>query len=162
MSYEEPERFFGKYRGTVTDNKDPQKIGRIQANVPAIFGDHNSGWALPCTPYAGADVGLFCIPPIGAMVWIEFESGNPEKPIWTGGFWNENETPDNSADPEIKYLKTDTTTIILNDKEKSITLDTSDVKIIINKDGIELSNSSQKIKIGASSVSINDGALEIT
>ncbi|MDR0493413.1 MAG: phage baseplate assembly protein V [Nitrososphaerota archaeon] len=162
---DDSERYFGKYRGTVTENQDPLKIGRIRANVPAIFGDNNSGWALPCTPYAGAEVGFFCIPPKNAMVWIEFESGNPEKPIWTGGFWNEGETPDKSASPDIKILKTNTATITLDDTSgaENITLETaSGLKIVMDQKGIELSNGSQKIKIGSSGVTINDDALEIT
>jgi len=72
--------FFGKYRGTVADNSDPQKRGRIKARVPDIFGNEDSGWALPSLPYAGDGVGLFLIPPADAWVWIEFEGGNPDKP----------------------------------------------------------------------------------
>ena len=156
--------FFGKYRGVVTDNKDPLKLGRIRAKVPVIFGENDSGWALPCSPYAGKNVGFFCIPPIDALVWIEFESGNPETPIWTGGFWKDGETPDESASPDIKILKTDTNTIKLDDTSgaENVTIETNaGLKIVLNQDGIELSNSSQKIKIASSGVSINDGALEV-
>ncbi|MCL2643475.1 MAG: phage baseplate assembly protein V [Candidatus Bathyarchaeota archaeon] len=158
------QRFFGKYRGTVTDNQDPLKLGRIRAKVPVIFGENDSGWALPCTPYAGKKVGFFFIPPVDAMVWIEFESGNPQIPIWTGCFWGKDDTPDETASPDIKILKTETNTITLDDTSgsESITLETeSGLKIIMNQEGIELSNSSQKIKIGSSGISINDGALEV-
>ena len=157
-------KFFGKYRGTVTDNQDPLKIGRIRATIPAIFGEHESGWALPCTPYAGKNVGLFCIPPIEAMVWIEFESGNPQKPIWTGCFWGDGDTPEESASPDIKILKTETATIKLDDTSGSenITLETeSGLKMVMDQNGIELSNGSQKIQINSSGISINDGALEV-
>jgi uncharacterized protein involved in type VI secretion and phage assembly len=159
-----PRRYFGKYRGTITDNQDPLKLGRIRAKVPVIFGDNDSGWALPCTPYAGKGVGLFCIPPTGSMVWIEFESGNPQTPIWTGCFWGNGDTPEESASPDTKILKTATTTIKLDDTSgsESILLETtSGLKIVMDKEGIELSNSSQKIKISSSGVSINDGALEV-
>ena len=67
--------FYGKYRGTVVDNSDPNGIGRVKACVPDIFGDEDSGWALPSLPYAGDGVGLFLIPPVDAWVWIEFEGG---------------------------------------------------------------------------------------
>ena len=165
-------RYFGKYRGKVTENEDPKKLGRIRAEVPAVFGEHQSDWALPCTPYAGKNVGLFCIPPIDAMVWIEFEAGNPEIPIWTGCFWGSGDTPEESASPDIKTLKTDAATITLNDTSgsESITIETSSgLKIVMDQNGIELSNSSQKIVLGSSNitingssgVSINDGALEV-
>ncbi len=79
--------FLGKFRGRVIDNDDPLKLGRIKAKVPDVFGDEESGWALPCFPVAGPGMGLFMVPPVDAWVWIEFEYGKPEKPIWTGGFF---------------------------------------------------------------------------
>ena len=80
-------RFFGKYRGMVLDNRDPMQIGRIMAQVPDVLGESPSGWALPCTPAAGTQAGVFIAPPIGSQVWMEFERGDPDYPIWTGGFW---------------------------------------------------------------------------
>jgi len=70
------DRFYGKYRGLVTDNQDPMQIGRIQASVPEVLGDVRTGWAVPCAPYAGTNAGLYAIPAVGAGVWIEFEAGN--------------------------------------------------------------------------------------
>ena len=69
--------FFGKYRGQVTNNVDPEMRGRIQVQVPAVLGEGRNSWALPATPYGGDGVGFFAIPPIGANVWVEFEGGNP-------------------------------------------------------------------------------------
>jgi hypothetical protein len=79
--------FFGKYRGTVVNNIDPMQIGRIQAMVPDVAGLLPSSWAMPCLPVAGLNMGLFTVPPVGAGVWIEFERGDPDYPIWVGGFW---------------------------------------------------------------------------
>ena len=78
---------YGKYRGTVAGNEDPQRIGRIQALVPAVWGNAPGPWATPCLPMAGLNAGLFAIPPIGAGVWIEFETGDPASPVWVGGYW---------------------------------------------------------------------------
>src|SRR4029450_11270491 len=80
-------RFYGKHRGTVENNLDPVGQGRIQVRVPAILQDSSLSWAIPCGPYAGPGVGFFMTPPIGAQVWVEFEGGDPEYPIWSGGFW---------------------------------------------------------------------------
>ena len=81
------ERFFGKYRGLVIDNIDPLQIGRVLAEVPSVLGETPSSWAMPCVPGAGIQAGVFIAPPIGSQVWIEFEQGDPDYPIWTGGFW---------------------------------------------------------------------------
>jgi uncharacterized protein involved in type VI secretion and phage assembly len=78
---------YGKYRGTVINNVDPMQIGRLQAMVPDVAGFVPSTWAMPCLPMAGINSGVFTVPMIGAGVWIEFERGNPDYPIWTGGFW---------------------------------------------------------------------------
>ena len=115
-------RFFGKYRGIVQDNKDPNELGRILATVPAISAMAKN-WALPCTPYAGKDVGLYTIPPIGAKVWIEFEGGDPTFPIWSGCFWQEDEPPTeigtNADDPsQVKVMKTRVATIWIDDTDE--------------------------------------------
>ena len=80
-------RYYGKYRGLVIDNLDPLQTGRIMAQVPAMAGEIPSTWALPCVPAAGIQAGIFIVPPIGAQVWVEFEQGDPDYPVWTGGFW---------------------------------------------------------------------------
>jgi uncharacterized protein involved in type VI secretion and phage assembly len=84
-------RFYGKYRGIVIDNQDPQKLGRIKVKVPSVLGDNVvSGWATPCSPYGGAaNQGFLFIPDVGAGVWTEFEEGDLEFPIWAGTFWSQ-------------------------------------------------------------------------
>jgi hypothetical protein len=80
-------RYYGKYRGTVIENIDPEQIGRVLLQVPDVLGETPSSWALPCVPAAGIQSGVFVVPPIGSQVWVEFEQGDPDYPIWTGGFW---------------------------------------------------------------------------
>lgn len=94
-------RYFGKHRGYVVDNQDPDNRGRIKVQIPSILGSASTGWALPCLPFAGYNQGLFTLPSIGAAVWIEFEGGDLNFPIWTGGFWaNPSDLPEEvSTDP---------------------------------------------------------------
>jgi len=80
-------RYYGKYRGTVINNIDPEQRGRIMAMVPDVLGITPSSWAMPCVSIAGKQAGVFMVPQIGAGVWIEFEQGDPDYPIWVGGFW---------------------------------------------------------------------------
>lgn len=103
-------------------------MGRIHATVPAVFGDLDSGWALPCVPYAGDGVGFYMIPPVGAGVWIKFEAGNLSSPVWSGCWWAGGQVP-NDATPDIRIIKTDAHTITLDDTSGSEQIE------ILHKDG---------------------------
>jgi uncharacterized protein involved in type VI secretion and phage assembly len=82
------EKRYGKCRGIVTDNKDPQKRGRLKLLVHSVLADQDTDWALPCLPYGGAaQQGMFMVPEIDAQVWVEFEEGDIHRPIWVGTFW---------------------------------------------------------------------------
>lgn len=157
--------FFGKFRGVVTDNNDPNGLGRIRANVPDVLGENKSGWALPALPYAGNRVGLFLIPEPNTSVWIEFEHGDPDYPIWSGCFWATGEVPVTPASADKKVLKTAAGTLTFDDTSgsNSITIEMgTTLKIKMDQQGIEISNGSQKIVVSSSSVSVDDGALEVT
>jgi hypothetical protein len=76
--------FFGKYRAVVWNNIDPNMLGRIQVQVPGVAATPLLNWAQPCFPIAGLGMGFFAVPVIGAGVWVEFEQGDPDHPIWVG------------------------------------------------------------------------------
>lgn len=103
-------RYYGKYRGFVADNEDPEKRGRLRVRVPSLLGDSQTGWALPCLPYGGlADQGLFLVPDLDAQLWVEFEEGNLDRPIWVGTFWQQSsDVPSEAAlsPPTTRLLKT--------------------------------------------------------
>jgi uncharacterized protein involved in type VI secretion and phage assembly len=80
-------QFVGKYRGVVLNNVDPMQMGRLQVQVPDVAGVAPASWAMPCVPLAGIQSGLFGLPGIGAGVWVEFEHGSADYPIWVGCFW---------------------------------------------------------------------------
>lgn len=81
------EKFYGKYRGTVLNNIDPMMQGRLQVMVPDVAGLLPVTWALPCVPLAGIQSGMVALPPVQSGVWIEFEHGDPDYPVWVGCFW---------------------------------------------------------------------------
>jgi type VI secretion system (T6SS) baseplate-like injector VgrG len=83
----ETKKYYGKYRGTVLQNIDPMQMGRIQVIVPDVSSVLPSSWAMPCVPIAGKQMGSYFVPQIGSGVWVEFEQGDPDYPIWTGCFW---------------------------------------------------------------------------
>jgi uncharacterized protein involved in type VI secretion and phage assembly len=160
--------FYGKYEGTVDQNFDPLGKGRLLVKVPTVFRD-GAVWAEPCVPYAGPDVGFFMMPPKDAHVWVEFAGGNTNRPIWSGCFWGENESPPVSVSPvaeKKKVLKTDTCTLTLDDTPGlgGITIETSDgQKIKLTATGIEIDNGlNATIKLSGPTVKINGQALEVT
>ena len=120
-------RFFGKYRGLVMTNVDPLNMGRLQAMVPEVLGETPSSWASPCTPYAGTGAGQFTMPAIGAGVWIEFEAGDPSRPIWTGSWWASGELPMDEKGTQVQFntkiLRTDFGLMLaMDDVGQTITL----------------------------------------
>ena len=121
------DRFYGKYRGLVAINVDESRQGRIKAIVPEVLGVTPSTFALPCTPYAGVQAGLFTVPMVGSGVWIEFEAGDVTRPIWSGCWWGSAEVPLNeSGDASTfvnKVLRTDTGLMLaFNDAAQTITM----------------------------------------
>jgi len=122
------DRFYGKYRGLVTINVDPQKRGRLKALVPEVLGEVPSSWAMPCAPYAGTTSGFFAIPPVGAGVWIEFEAGDVSRPIWSGAWWGSGELPIDESGaqaqaPTTKILRTELgLMLVLDDLKQTITV----------------------------------------
>jgi hypothetical protein len=162
-------QFFGKYRGKVENNIDPMLLGRCQVSVPAVLGEGRLSWALPCAPYAGSGVGLFLIPPVGANVWVEFEGGDTDYPIWSGCFWGVAEPPAVPAIPQMKVLKTDGVTLTISDLPGAggLTIEVGPpvvpipLKLVFNASGIELNNGAASVKLSPVSVSLNNGALEV-
>jgi hypothetical protein len=159
------QQLYGKYRGVVTDNNDLTGRGCVRAKLPA-FDDLELGWALPCSPYAGDGVGLFLIPPKGANVWIEFEGGDVESPIWCGCFWDLLKAPVIPALPFKKVLKTDSATITLDDTPGigKVTIETkTGFAISLGPTGLEIKNPmGASITMTGPKVAINGTALEVT
>ena len=98
-------RFFGKYRGTVVNALDPEIRARLQVVVPDVLGTQPTTWAMPAAPYAGSQAGFIAIPPVGSGVWVEFERGDPDYPIWSGGWWGAaGELPPLAATPGVNQI----------------------------------------------------------
>jgi uncharacterized protein involved in type VI secretion and phage assembly len=166
-------QFLGKFRGTVADNNDIEKRGRLKVNVPAVLGDITSGWALPCFPFAGSGTGFFGVPPVGALVWVEFEGGNLEYPVWVGCFYGFTaDVPTDTLlvlDPSqvVVMATSGGNKIVINDTPGplgGITLEiSSGAKICINDVSITIDNGKGgKIEMMGPQVSVNSGALEVT
>lgn len=156
-------RFYGKFRGFVVDNADPEQLGRLKLRVPSVLGnDVVTGWAMPCVPYGGdADQGFLFIPEVDAGVWIEFEEGDLEFPIWVGTFWSkpggESELPKpNNADGAEQDSVQDPPTrkIIKTKKGHTIQLEDADGEEMVTI--VEAING-QVITMNQDGITITDG-----
>jgi uncharacterized protein involved in type VI secretion and phage assembly len=162
-------QYFGKYKGTVVDNLDPLKRGRLFVTVPAVLGT-TPVWAIACVPYAGPNLGFYAIPENGTGVFVEFEAGDVGYPIWTGCFWNENDVDAADADPKIKFLKTNKFTLRIDDGNGEIIIENdsgSQIKItaqeILHKSSTVKQEASggRKTELSAASFKVNDGSMEV-
>lgn len=112
--------FYGKYRGVVVSNQDPEKLGRLKVNVPQVSGKNiMETWAWPSGLVGGDGFGTFFIPPKGASVWVTFENGDPSHPIWEGGHWARGQTPAvaQRARPDNRVFQTKNWILEMDDEE---------------------------------------------
>lgn len=154
--------FYGKYRGMVADVDDPEKMARIKAQVPEIYKEETSPWALPAAPFAGPQHGFVFIPEVGDGVWIEFEGGDPSRPIWTGGWWASGELPD-PADTKVRTIATKPGhKLVLDDDKKEIQLLHSGGALMkMTDDDIALTIGQSEVKMTSDSITLKIGAAEI-
>ena len=171
MSEGDTRRYYGKYRGTVVNNVDPMQEGRLMVQVPDVAGMTPSSWAKPCLPFTGRQMGMWAIPQIGAGVWVEFEQGDPDYPIWTGGwFGSAADVPALAlaappATPNFVVQSQAQNTIMISDTPgQGILLKTvSGAFISISELGITLSNGQgAMITMSGPTVVVNQGALTVT
>lgn len=168
-----PKKYFGKYRGTVLNNIDPLQTGRLLVQVPDVFGLGISSWAIACVPLTGKQMGAWFVPQIGAGVWVEFEKGDPDYPIWSGCWWGSAAEPPALAlaglpvSPSIVLQTAGQNTLMISDvpgPAGGIMLKTlTGAMISITDIGITLSNGKgASIIMMGPTVTINAGALMVT
>lgn len=163
-------QFLGKYRGKVVQNLDPYQKGRVQVEVPDVLGVSTLSWAMPCVPYAGQSCGIYAVPPPGANVWVEFEGGSADRPIWTGCFWDDGETPPLALVPPLPLAHILLQTVAQNlihisdGPTGGITMQTTTgAMILINASGITISNGrGAVITLAGNTTDINGGGLTVT
>jgi uncharacterized protein involved in type VI secretion and phage assembly len=167
-----PTKYYGKYRGTVLNNLDPLQMGRLQVQVPDVFGLGTSSWAVACVPLAGKQMGAWFVPQIGAGVWVEFEKGDPDYPIWSGCWWGSAAEPPAlalaglPASPSIVLQTSGQNTLMISDAPGPaggiLLKTTTGALIAINDIGITISNGKgATILLTGPTVDVNAGALTV-
>jgi uncharacterized protein involved in type VI secretion and phage assembly len=173
-----PGRYLGKYRATVYLNVDPELRGRLQLMIPDVLGEIPSTWAEACVPLAGPTgppMGVYLVPPIGAGVWVEFEQGDLNYPIWTGCRWGaQSDVPTMAkaglpASPNIVLQTLGQQVLVISDMPPSpasggiMLQSATKATILVNDSGIYISNGKgASINLVGPTVNINNGALAVT
>ncbi|WP_104181691.1 phage baseplate assembly protein V [Arthrobacter sp. B0490] len=164
--------YYGKFRGVVVSNADTTGRGRIQVSVSDVAPDNITDWAEPCIPFAGRQAGMWCVPDIGASVWVEYEQGDPNRPIWAGCRWGDtSEAPSlaTGTPAPISHVVIQTSgqnTIMISDAPGPaggiLLKSNSGGTITINDTGITITNGTASIALQGASVMINNNALVVT
>jgi len=156
------ELFFGKYRGVVTDNNDPEGLARIKVQVPAVMGETEVGWCLPALPFAGDGHGLVMLPEVASMVWVEFEAGSVDFPIWTGCFFTPGQRPSPAATGARLIASVRGHKLLLDDDGDTVLIEHSGgARIELSMTAITLEVLGSKIEMGAAAISFNNGVVKI-
>jgi len=171
-------RYYGLYQGTVVGNVDPEMRGRLQIMVPEVYAFVPSTWADPSVPLAGPTgppMGVYMVPPPGAGVWVMFQHGDPDKPVWIGCRWgSQSDVPSlalagNPADPNICIQSQLQHAVVISDMPPSpstggiMLKSASGAMIVVNDSGIYISNGKgATITLVGPTIDCNNGALTIT
>ncbi len=164
-------KYFGKYRGTVLNNIDPMRMGRLQVTCSQVYGPGVMAWAMPCVPFAGPMEGFYMLPRPTANVWVEFEAGDPDRPIWAGCFWTTQTIPPKAATPFMRTISGLGVDITLDDTPGagSVMIQAlppavpNPATVRIDATGILINTGGATIKMTSPNVvDINVGALTVT
>ncbi len=170
----------GALVGIVTNNQDPDELGRVKLNFPWLSEDHESDWARVAAPMAGKDRGFFFLPEVDDEVLVIFEHGDIRKPMVCGGLWNGvDKPPETNSDGQNNLRVIQSRSghqIILNDtednelievidktKKNKITIDSKENTITISTDkDISLSAPEGKITLECKELEVqSSGAAKI-
>lgn len=155
--------YLGFYKALVSNTNDPENRGRIKCLIPEVLGDkYESAWCEPCVPVAYDNGGDFCLPNLQETVWVTFEKGDPNRPVYLGGWWRKNLTPlgtDYSKDREkIRIINYANCTILMKDGIININVGEGLPEITIKNSKVEIQGSIEVTgSIKANSLDVTNG-----
>jgi len=170
------DRFYGVTIGVVTNNKDPDGLGRVKTSLPWMADQVETDWARVVTPMAGSGRGLYFLPEVNDEVLVAFEHGNPDTPYVLGGLWNGKDKPpesnsdgkndrrairsrsgnvirlsDTDGDAKIEIIDSSgKNTIVISAKDNSITI-TADGDVTVQSNNGKLKLSGRGVEITSTS-----------
>jgi phage baseplate assembly protein gpV len=154
--------YFGKYRGIVTDVADPQNMCRIRARVDSLLDGQETGWALPASPFAGDGHGFVMLPKVGSGVWIEFEAGSLDNPIWSGGWWASGQRPDPQGDQVRVIVSESGHQVVLDDAAGEVKIvHSGGPEIKMTATEVTITVGPCELKISTTDISLNNGLVKV-
>lgn len=151
-------QWHGKYRAIVTDIDDPEGRGRIRVKCPKVLGDSKSHWCEVCSPVAYDNGGDFCLPKKDDTVWVEFEGGDPDKPVYSGSWWSSN----NCVADKDKDEYNENTRIIEFDGCKIKMKSDESIEVTIKNSKIFMEEDNTTVSVGDSTeVKVTDDTIKI-
>lgn len=154
--------YFGKYRGIVTTIDDPNNQCRLRATVPAVLGEQECGWAMPAAPFAGDGHGMVLLPETGSGVWIEFEAGQLDNPIWSGAWWASGQRPEPQGAAQRVFVSKHGHKLVMDDDADMLILaHGSGPEIRMTATGITITCGACELTIGQQSISLNNGLIKV-
>ena len=163
-------RYFGKYRGIVKEVGEGDDLGKIKAEIPEVYGRGEreeggrviSPWALPCVPFAGPNHGFVVLPEVDDGVWIEFEAGDPSRPIWTGCWWADGDMPEPAGRETPVWITSGGHKVVLDDRDNKLQLlHSGGAELTMTDNDITLKIGQTQIVLSSSGVNVNNGAFEV-
>jgi uncharacterized protein involved in type VI secretion and phage assembly len=159
-------RVYGVMVGVVTNNQDPEGLGRVKVKLPWLSAEHESNWARVISPMAGNDRGLYVLPEVEDEVLVAFEHGSVEFPFVLGSLWNGKDKPPGKNDDgknNVRALKSRSgNTVALDDTDGKEKIEIVDAK---GKQSIVLDVAANTITITAEKdvvIESKDGVVKIT
>ncbi|MFI0445515.1 phage baseplate assembly protein V [Actinomadura sp. 6N118] len=161
------DRFYGKYIGIVTDNEDPKNLCRLKVTVPEVMGEQATGWCLPNSPYAGPGVGWAAVPPLDALVLVEWPAGDVTRtPVWAGAIWSDGAGVPDAGPAAVLLVTPGGHQVQLIDEpegDAAIVLTAASGAVLrLDGDGVQVEFGTQKIAMTDAKISFNGGALEVS
>ena len=162
-------RIYGVVAGVVSDDQDPQNLGRVKAKLPWLADDAETNWARIAVPMAGNDRGFFYLPEVGDEVLVAFEHGDVRFPYVLGALWNGKDAPPGKGNDKRLIKSRSGMTITLDDTDgaeqiaiadkngdNSVVVDVANKKIsLVSSGDLDIQASSGTITISAKSVKID-------
>jgi uncharacterized protein involved in type VI secretion and phage assembly len=170
----------------VTDNEDPEGMGRVKLRITRRGGDDESDWARIAVPMAGGDRGTYFLPEVGDEVLVAFGASDPGDPYVVGALWNGADAPpaENAGNNDVRLIKSRSGheielddagdgglrietagghTVVLDDGGGTVTIedDTGTNSVTFESGGLTLSSSSS-VSVEAPQIDVHsDGNLTI-